>query len=181
MSAEPLTEGAQLVLALVFALSAVEKGAALLARTARWHPVVIAHPRLRRRAAPLMAAALVADVAAVICLLLVPAAGAPLAAGALVAYTYLGARVDYDHGGSCRCVSKGFDAKTRRALLVRNAYLGALAVAVAASPPALHASGLFPAAVLAVVLALIVAALNRSGAPTDAPAPTPVLHIKEGI
>jgi methylamine utilization protein MauE len=180
MSSEPLVEGAQLVLALVFGLAALEKGLVIRSRTVRWHPVVLAHPRIRPHAAALMAVAITLDVAAVLCLLLAPAVGALVAGALIVAYTYLGLHVDHGGGASCRCLWKGFDSRTRRALLVRNACLAISTVVVVASAPVASTSGLAPGAVLATVLALIVATLNRSGARPAYSGSAPVIHIKEG-
>jgi hypothetical protein len=162
-----VVEGARWALTAVFVLSAVEKGQTLWARSAAWHPLMLVSPTRRRYATALMSAALIADLAVIVLLAVLPAIGGPAAGALVAAYTWLALPVHSRGAGSCRCLWKLLDSKTRLALLGRNVVLFALALAVTLSwSSTAGVAGFAYGAGLLVGLAALVAGLDaRPGSP----------------
>jgi hypothetical protein len=129
-----LGDGARWALVAVFALAAAEKAETLLHGAAAWHPVILAHPSWRRRAAALMAASLLADIGAVAALIVRPAWGAVAAVVLVGVYSLAGRGVHGSGGGDdCRCLWKVLRTRTRTGFLARNLALICLSVLASSS------------------------------------------------
>jgi hypothetical protein len=137
-----LGDGARWALVAVFALAAAEKAETLLHGAAAWHPVILAHPSWRRRAAALMGTAFLGDVVAVGLLVASPVVGGLVSAVLVGSYT-VAAHDLPDSGEGCRCLWKVLEARTWQALVARNSAVAVLAIAVAVFPPRHDPEGLF--------------------------------------
>lgn len=172
MLVDSAIEGARWALIAVFVLAVTEKGTSLWTRAAAWHPLMLVSPVRRRRARPLMAAALVADLATVVLLALIPVAGAVTAALLVAAYTALAMPVHSAGQGACRCFWKVLNTTTKPALLARNAVLLVLALTVALRAPVeAQPAGLAVGAGLLAGLAALVAVLDPRSRPSATRAP----------
>jgi uncharacterized membrane protein YphA (DoxX/SURF4 family) len=122
---ELAADSARVLLALTFALAAVEKFNTIRTRSASFHPVLLARPRLRAHAMAVMVASLLADVATIVGLTLLPAAGVLLAISLLGLYTLTGARALWTSASrtDCRCLFGLLETRTLEAFLLRNALL----------------------------------------------------------
>jgi hypothetical protein len=98
---------------------------------------MLAGARRRRHAGPLMAAALAADVAVTVLLLMVPVSGGIAAAALVSAYSILALAIldGRTSPGTCRCFWKVLNTTTPGGLLARNALLIVLAITVAVGGP----------------------------------------------
>jgi hypothetical protein len=93
-------DGARCALMAVFLLSALEKGNLLWRRAATWHPTVMTSVRRRRRAVPLMLAALITDMLILLGLAITPSTGARLAALTIVFYSVAARHMTADPAGA---------------------------------------------------------------------------------
>lgn len=163
MPAEAIIDGARWALMAVFVLTAVEKGQTLWAQSAAWHPVMLVSQARRRHARTLMAGALVADLAVLGLLVLLPRVGGVAGAVLVAAYTLLAVPVYSSAGGGagCRCFWKVLDTTTWPGSLARNLVLVALALGVGLqSPTGLGLPELASAVALIVVLSVFVAGVD---------------------
>jgi hypothetical protein len=156
-----LAPGARLALMFLFLLSGAEKALTLRARSAAWHPVILANPVLRPHAALWATASLAWDVTAAILVVLWPTVGLTLCASALLVYTAVGGRVQTSRGETCRCFWKLLDTSSRSGLIIRNVSLLALVLLGAMTQTGDTISF---GAVLASVSLLLVIAVTTLGA-----------------
>lgn len=146
------------VLEAVFALAALEKGVTLKARSARWHPMMLANARLRRHAVFYMAVSLGADLIAMATLLATPGLGAAWCIALITVYTFASFPVHHARAASCRCFYGVLNANTLTGTLTRNVLLAGLAVTIIVLQPTMSLVGLvFAVPLLAVLWALVTA------------------------
>lgn len=165
MIVESLLGGAQIAVAGIFAASVIEKGQRLVARTAAWHPVVLASASLRRRATPLMALSAGSDALAVLLILGWPVIGTPLVIVLLATYTVAalptlryGDRID-----GCQCFwGRILPARTRSGLVTRNVGIGVVSLMASQAPERLDKWAVAGGAVLLALLSLLVRSVERS-------------------
>lgn len=132
---EPLVDGARWVLAIVFSLSLAEKLLALRSNSAAWHPVLVQTAWTRRHARVLMSLSFVADLVAVVLLVVVPSLGGVAGAALLLAYTGAAWRLhDATQAGPCRCFYGLLNTSNGTAFLLRNTLLFTIALTTLLEP-----------------------------------------------
>lgn len=137
-----VAEGARWVLALAFLLAAMEKVLALRSRSAAWHPVMLVSPVRRRLANTLFSISAVADICAVVLLILAPRNGGVLAGALVFTYTVAGWSVHAGgHEEQCDCFWRVLNTYTREGLLVRNSLLIVSAILVSTGVSSQQLSG----------------------------------------
>lgn len=180
----PIILGAGITLAAAFCLGAIEKIASLAQGRTKWHPVVVANPRLRRHAVPLIGLSLVGDVGVLLAVASVRfAIAGVLCLILLTVYTGAGLGVVLTRG-DCQCMSFGLlAAKNREAFLLRNGLLAFMAAFIVAASPYLRGhppgsvadwlGGTGVALVTLCGLQIMLAFLNRGGRFVGAGSPDP--------
>jgi len=149
--------GVELAVALLFALSALEKFSHVAHRSAAWHPAVITSGWLRRHGQPAMCASAVLD--SVLAIGLVRGTpGAGLASALVtVMYTPIGLRTfTAGDGAPCRCFGAFASPRSPLALVGRNTLV---VIAASAGGVAAGENALTPGAAVSGALALAAIAL----------------------
>jgi len=121
-----LATGSAWFLAVLFALSAGEKGQSISHKAIGWHPLVVAaKPRIGMAAHHAFLVSFALDVLTVGGLLVAPNGAAPFVLVLIVVYTAVGAAALQAVGPSmgCQCLGKAFDAPGRQFFLIRNGLL----------------------------------------------------------
>lgn len=155
-----------MALVFAFSLSTIDKAILVMSRSAAWHPMFVGGRLRRRFSLHLVIAALFADGATVLLLMIRPGLGGIIAAVVIACYT-----VAYfawgpaRSSGSCRCFAFGFAAAgDRLSVAARNGVLLGLAILVALlgqAPVRVDAPGVVAAAAVLVLIHFGLAPLQR--------------------
>lgn len=157
-SAQLLVGGARIVLIVVFALATMEKVGTLAKGSAAWHPVMVAHPRLRHLATHLIGASIMADLAIIALLSLSPRLAGAISIVIVSAYSLAGLNTHSVLGSSeCRCLWRILNPSTRRGFGIRNAMLiGLAAVLILSSAPEWSIGGVVAGAALLLLISVTI-------------------------